>query len=266
HLHPVAVLAYACAKNGKAELEKLFKDQKPPPLWVSYADPGFTLATKIIMLVGKYQSRFGQKPAILFLQKHGLLISAKSPDTALQLLRKVLNRCASKLKYPKAVKTKPVSKKLIADTKICLRRVFTKVTGQDVTIKHFYDDVIAAFWHQPEAPKMLRPMALTPDELLYANGPAMWVDSRDPNKIAERLSRQIKRGERHSAAFLVKGVGLFVAAGEKLTPTIRDITENSFIIRTNALRFGGILTLNKSGRNFIYKWESEAFRKKLAST
>jgi len=29
HLHPVAVLAYACAKNGRAELEKLFKIYLP---------------------------------------------------------------------------------------------------------------------------------------------------------------------------------------------------------------------------------------------
>ena len=265
HLHPVAVLAYACAKSGKAELEKLFKDEKPPPLWVPYTDPGFMLAKKIVTLVGNYQRRFGQKPAIVFLQKHGLLISANNPDSALQLLRKVVNRCGSKLKQPKAEKNKHISQELIADTKICIRRAFTEATGQHATTSYFYDDVIAAFWLQPETPKMLRPTALTPDELLYANGPAMWVDSCDSKKIAERLTRQTKRGGKPSVAFLVKGIGLFVVAGKKLAPTIRDIVESSFIIRTNALRFGGILTLNKSERVFINQWEAEVFRKKLAS-
>ena len=265
HLHPVAVLAYACAKNGKAELEKLFKDEKPPPLWVPYTDPGFMLAKKIVTLVGDYQRRFGQKPAIVFLQKHGLLISANSSNSALQLLRMVINRCAGKLKHPKAGKTKRFSQKVITDTKLCIRRAFFEATGQHATISYFYDDVIASFWCQPDAPKMLRPTALTPDELLYANGPAMWLDSCDSKKIAERLTRQIKRGEKPSVAFLVKGVGLFVAGGKKLATTIRDIVESSFLIRTNALRFGGILTLNKSEREFINQWESEAFRKKLTS-
>ena len=112
---------------------------------------------------------------------------------------------------------------------------------------------------------MLSSAVLTPDELLYANGPAMWVDKCDAEKIAAKLTSQIKKGKRHSVAFLVKGVGLFIAAGEKLVPTIRDIVESSFVIRTNAFRMGGILSLNKRQQDFINKWESEAFRKKLLS-
>jgi rhamnose utilization protein RhaD (predicted bifunctional aldolase and dehydrogenase) len=71
HLHPSTVGAYLNAKNGKAELEKLFKDERLPPLWVPYTDPGLTLAKRIAKLVADYQRRFGKKPAILFLQKHG---------------------------------------------------------------------------------------------------------------------------------------------------------------------------------------------------
>jgi len=178
HLHPVTVLAYACAKNGRAELEKLFKEEKFPPLWVPYADPGFMLAKRITRAVVRYQNQFGKKPAILFLQKHGLLISANSPNVALQLLRKVINRCASRLKQPKAGKIKPVSQKVIADAKLCIRRAFFEATGRHTTISYFYDDAIAAFWRQRDAQKMLASAALTPDELLYANGPAMWVPPR----------------------------------------------------------------------------------------
>ena len=72
HLHPVAVLAYACAKNGRAELEKLFKNEKFPPLWVPYIDPGFTLAKRMAKLVDGYQNRLGKKPVVLFLQKQCL--------------------------------------------------------------------------------------------------------------------------------------------------------------------------------------------------
>jgi rhamnose utilization protein RhaD (predicted bifunctional aldolase and dehydrogenase) len=39
HLHPVAVLSYACAKNGQREIEKLFKGEKYPPLWIPYVMP-----------------------------------------------------------------------------------------------------------------------------------------------------------------------------------------------------------------------------------
>ena len=265
HLHPAVVLAYACAKNGRTELEKLFEDQKPPPLWVPYTDPGFTLAKKVAKLIDGYQNRFAKKPAILFLQRHGLLVSAKSPDAALRLLRKVINRCAGKLKQLKAGKIKKVSQEIVADAKLDIRRAFYEATGRYAVISYFCDDAIAVFGRQKDVEKMLLPGALTPDELLYANGPAMWVDDCDSKKIAGRLSSQIEKGKKPSVAFLSKGVGLFIAGTEKITPAIRDIVQSSFFIRTNAFRLGGVHSLNKAEQDFINKWEAEAFRKKLAS-
>lgn len=265
HLHPVAVLAYACAKNGRAELEKLFKNDKFPPLWVPYIEPGFTLAKRIAKLVDGYQNRFGKKPAVLFLQKHGLLISAQSPDTALQLLHKVINRCAGKLKQPRVRKICPISQELIADIKLCIRRAFYEATGQYAVISYFYNDEIAAFWRQKDAEKVLLQGPLTPDELVYANGPAMWVQDCSSEKIANKLTSQIKKGRKPPIAFLVKGTGLFVAGTEKIASTVRDIAESSFFIRANASRFGGILSLSKTEQDFINRWEAEAFRKRLAS-
>jgi rhamnose utilization protein RhaD (predicted bifunctional aldolase and dehydrogenase) len=104
HLHPDAVLPFVCAGNGRTELKKLFKNAKFPSLWVPYAHPGFALAKKIAKLNADYQRQFGKKPAVLFLQKHGLIVSADSPNVALRLLRGVINRCAVKLKcrpFPK---------------------------------------------------------------------------------------------------------------------------------------------------------------------
>lgn len=265
HLHPAAVLAYACARNGRAEFEKLFKRESSPPVWVPYVDPGFVLGKKITRVVHTYQEKLGRKPGVLFLQKHGLLISADSPDAALALLRKVINRCTGKLRQPKALRTRPINRKVIVATTRRIRRAFYEAAGQYTTVSYFCDDAIVWFWQQKDAERMLRPGALTPDELLYANGPAMWVGSCDLEKIAIKLARQIKKGGKPSVAFLVKGVGLFVAGTKKIAPAIRDIVASSFFIRANASRLGGVLTLNKRERDFIVQWESEAFRKKLAS-
>lgn len=265
HLHPSAVGAYVNAKNGKAELEKLFKGESLAPLWVPYTDPGFTLAKKISELVDNYQKQFGKKPEILFLEKHGLFISAGSPDAALRLVRKVINRCNSKLRQPKAGKIKSVSQEKINDVKRCIRKAFFEATGEHATISYFYDDEIAAFLAQRDAEEMLSAGVLTPDELVYANGSAMWVDRIERANIAKRLTQQIKNGERHGVAFLVKNTGLFVAGKKKMAQTVRDIVAYSAFIRTNARRMGGICSLNKRERDFINRWEAEAFRKKVAS-
>ncbi len=111
---------------------------------------------------------------------------------------------------------------------------------------------------------MLSSGVLTPDELLYANGPAMWVDKCNSTAIAARLSSQIKNGLNLSTAFLVKGVGLFVAGSEKIAPAVSEIVVSSLFIRANASRLGGIRGLNKRQQDFIKQWETDAFRKKLA--
>ena len=277
HLHPSATGAYVNAKKGKAKLEKLFKDESLPPLWVPYTDPGYMLAKRIARLVDGYQKQFGEKPAILFLEKHGLLITAKTATGALRLVRSVMNRCNSKLKHPKPGSAKSLKREIISDVKLCIEKAYFEATGKPAAIWYYYNDAIADFLRQKDAKKMLNG-SLTPDELVYANGPAMWVELKKSQKphsdvmlegisksIAGRLKRQIESGRKISAAFLVKDVGLFVVGTEKIAPTVRDIVLYSIFIRANANRMGGILTLNKRQEDFINNWESEAFRKKLAS-
>ncbi|NOR66109.1 MAG: hypothetical protein GQ528_01980 [Woeseiaceae bacterium] len=98
HLHPSAAGAYVNARDGRAKLDKLFKAESLPPLWVPYTDPGYMLARRISRMVESYQGRYGKTPGILFLEKHGLFITAGSAGAALRLVRRVIKQCNSKLK------------------------------------------------------------------------------------------------------------------------------------------------------------------------
>ncbi len=260
HLHPSAVGAYVNAKDGKRALERLFKGEKYPPLWVAYADPGLILARRMAGLVEEYRLCFGRRPAILFLEKHGLLVSAGSLRTGLRLVRKVIGRCRRKLKQPSKVRIKPISHKEVNTIRLFLRRAFWTATGRYVALSYFCDNTIAAFWRQRNGKRLLSAPALTPDELLYAKGPPLWVEPADIGKVSGWLTSQIKREKRASAAFLVKGIGLFVVGRGKVALTVRDIVMSSLFIRTNASRFGGISSLNKQQQDCINQWESETYR------
>jgi rhamnulose-1-phosphate aldolase len=93
----------------------------------------------------------------------------------------------------------------------------------------------------------------------------MWIDKCDSKLITRQLKQKIGQIGKTPAAFLVKGIGLFIAGKETLAPTIRDLVESSLFIRTNAVCLGGILTLNKRQQDFVNRWEAEAFRKKIAA-
>ncbi len=279
HLHPIVVAAYVNARNGKAELENLFKKSEIrnpkseislPLLWVPYADPGFMLAKKIARLSGDYEVQFGRKPAILFLEKHGLLVTAQTADCALRLVRRVISLCSSKLKKseirnPKSEISTP-NRQDITTAKLTIRKGVFDATGRYLPVTYFGKaGAVAAFMARKGADKLLATPALNPDELVYANGSAVWLEKCDAEMVARKIRLQVGKGQKPPVAFVVKGLGLFVAADKKTAPVIAEITTGSLIIRMNAAKFGGILALTNRQQNFINNWESEAFRKQLAS-
>jgi len=251
HLHPAAVLAYCCAKDGRAKLERLFKHQKFPPVWVSYADPGYMLAKRIEKLVCDYKARYGRGPAIMFLQNHGLVVAANSSDTALQLVRRVVNTCDSKLKRPKAAKIRPADNEAIAEASSAIRRAIFQTGGKRVAVKHFINETIAGFMARSNGRRLCLGAAVTPDELVYARGAAMWVDKAEPQIILNKLRRRIGLGAEPPAGFLIKPLGLFVAGGRGQVSLIKDVIITYLAVRSFAADLGGICPLNKRQRQFI---------------
>ena len=113
------------------------------------------------------------------------------------------------------------------------------------------DDSITAFAAMKNGRQLLSGASIAPDELIYANGPAMWLDKCDSRKIAEKLKRSIAKGRKPSSAFLVKNTGLFIAGNSENIPAIRDTVVSSLFIRSCASQMGGITPLNKRQEEFI---------------
>ena len=266
HLHPLVVAAYVNAKNGRAIIEKRFAKEGLIPLWVPYTDPGYMLAKRIAKLVGEYETEHGRKPSVLFLEKHGLFVTANSAGAALRRVRQVIAICEAGLKAPRSKSIKLPSAECVTETKLALRKALLLVTGQYLPVSYYPTlEAVTPFMAHKDARKLLSTPALNPDELVYANGSAMWLDAARAEPLARKLKALIERGQKVPAAFVVKGLGLFVAAEKGLADLIADITETSLKIRMYAARMGGVLALTKREQDFINTWESEAFRKKLVS-
>jgi NAD(P)-dependent dehydrogenase (short-subunit alcohol dehydrogenase family)/rhamnose utilization protein RhaD (predicted bifunctional aldolase and dehydrogenase) len=265
HLHPSVVGAYLNAKEGRAKLERLFREERIPPLWVPYVDPGFTLARRIGELVEGYRQQFQKMPQILFLEKHGLFVTARTAGATLRLVRRVIERCGAACRPFRAIRTRPPAPAQVRAARFCVRRAFFEATGTYGPVTYTNDEVIAGFERHAEAKRLLSCGALTPDELVYSNGPALWVDRCDAKAIAKRLIAQIDDGQKPAVAFLVKNVGLFIAGAGQIAQTVKDIVAYSLFIRANAHRMGGIRTLSRAEQKFINEWESEAFRMRLVS-
>lgn len=88
HTHPLCVTMLAVRKSGMAELRSLF----PESVTVGYAAPGLPLSELVLDAVkGK------PEPGIVFLQNHGLIVSADTMQDAVNLHRDIIVKINSYL-------------------------------------------------------------------------------------------------------------------------------------------------------------------------
>ena len=85
HSHPVPANAVTCNPAGEGILENLTKPGEPRPLWVPYVKPGFTLAFSLAGHITEYETIHGRIPQTIFLQNHGFICTAVTPQRCLSI-------------------------------------------------------------------------------------------------------------------------------------------------------------------------------------
>ncbi|MGA2092632.1 MAG: class II aldolase/adducin family protein [Sedimentisphaerales bacterium] len=248
HLHPTAIGAYTSAKNGKSEIAKLFKNVNYSPLWIPHASSGLTLAKKAEELINGYQRRLGITPSVLFLAKHGLFVSAKTPDEAIRLTQGVINRCKSNLPGRVVLCRRPAEKDVKA-AKIAIAGAISTLSGYRPNVSFFYNSNIAEFISRKDAAKLPAKGPLSAAEIVYAGGAPIWISSLD--EVVAGLKPILKKGNGLPAAYVVKNLGLFIAANRENVSAIAEVISGSLFVRSRATQFGGVLALSRREQEFI---------------
>lgn len=249
HLHPTAVSPYVCSRDGEQAIEKLFAPEKLPPLWVPCADTGYMTARRIAKLLPAYRKQYQALPKLLFLQKHGLVVTEDSAAAVIKLTQKVVRTCQRNLQKPKAKPVKTPAPTDIAQARKAIRAAL-KVTETEIpTLKHYFDAELAKLLAQPEIAQWCKIPALVPHELSYANGMPLFVDDVDTDKIAKQILQARKKGIQ-APTFLVKNIGLFVIAPTKKNQIIKDVLTAGLTIRQHLDQLGGANPMTKRQQLF----------------
>lgn len=250
HLHPITIGAYVSSKNGKNEIAKLFNREKYPPLWIPQALSGLALAKMTRRLINGYQKRFGTMPAIIFLAKHGLFVSANTSDEALRLTQNVISRCKSNLGRPGILCRHPAIQSIKA-AKRAITEAISISAGQLPGVTFFYNRDIAEFIHRKDAGKLPAKGPLSAAEIVYAGGAPVWIEKPDKMKMVSVLKKHLNKNGVLPAAFIVKDLGLFVVADRKNASAIAEVISGSLFVRSRSTQFGGVVALSRREQNFI---------------
>ena len=264
HVHPPAGLAYVCAKGGRAAVERLLGGEARPPLWVPYANPGYALAKRIAALTARYEREHGRAPSVVFLENHGLLVSADRPEAVLRELRRVVAALQRGLPASPSARPKEPTREVVRSAALAIRGAVFEATGERVCVRHRLDAEIAALLGRGEAGSPAEVSPVTPDEIVYAHGAPVWIETVDRAAILKSLRRRIDR-QGMARAFLLKGVGLFGTGTAASLGTVLDMARSALLVKWWAARLGGARPLSKARREFISEWEAESYRRKLAA-
>ncbi len=73
HTHPTLINGLMCAVNSKELTKELFGNDA---LYVEYTDPGYVLFKLVEKRINEFRTKFNKKPRIIFLENHGVFVSA----------------------------------------------------------------------------------------------------------------------------------------------------------------------------------------------
>jgi rhamnose utilization protein RhaD (predicted bifunctional aldolase and dehydrogenase)/NAD(P)-dependent dehydrogenase (short-subunit alcohol dehydrogenase family) len=277
HTHPTTVNALTCAKRGAEIAERILGSSV---LWIPYTDPGLPLARVIRDARRSYEQRTGTPaPRMMLLQNHGLIVTGDSTAEIEEISGRLVAVIQAHLEAAPAISWGDVERFEADDARTALHAVGPALrallaTGDRLKVLEFDDSPLAvSMASSPLGREFALGGPLTPDQIVYAGSFPLLVEApagSSPNHLVEAVTSALAaRAATDSAApiiVLVRGLGLFAAGDSHAqADTARQVYLDAVGVSVEAHRMGGVRPLADAEREFIDRWEAEAYRRGVAA-
>jgi NAD(P)-dependent dehydrogenase (short-subunit alcohol dehydrogenase family)/rhamnose utilization protein RhaD (predicted bifunctional aldolase and dehydrogenase) len=261
HTHPVAANALNCGPGLKA-LKEITPANELPPLWVPYTDPGWRLATTIKSAAEAYEKKHNHPPVVIFMENHGLLVSAPEARACMALHHEWVRRCERYFlpEAPPLRASSGLDAAALRKAMVSLRRTWREARG-GAPFARLTNDTELAGVACDERAETLAGGSLTPDHIVYTGSRAVLGES------LEDLAAKLKPALSEKAAprvAMIRNVGTFLVAEN--APKL-DAAEALGVAAAKITRLamgrGGAHNLGPASAEFIINWEAEHYRSAL---
>ena len=233
HSHSVYANLAACSKECLAIVGKALADVDYTWGFVPYTDPGARLTFSIRDELARVEKETGKKPAVIFMENHGLIAHHDDPDECLRIHTAVNARIAAAFGIaPDAFPAVSVKETCCGMVEADAPYLTEQIASGDYDEKFFLE--------QP----------LYPDQLVFLTGAfAMTKDAP---------------AEGCCAADPETGKVVFNMPAAKAQVIAETLTAVVFICRQIEKTGRTLSTMGEAAKAFIANWESEKYRKSLA--
>ena len=254
HTHPSLVNGVACSREGERAVRRLFGDD---PLWLPISDPGFVLAAAVReKLAGR------APPGIVFLQNHGVFVSADSPAAVKALYEKIINAIAAKITRRPDFSGECSAYRNSGETGKALEKA-AETDGPR----------FAVFRRNNEIARLVRDRAsfepvssaYTPDHIVYSGSDPLFIeDGDDPASAWKAHAEKTGRPAKIAA---VRALGVFgIGPSPSLAELALELFTDTMKVAAYTESFGGPNFMTEEKIAFINNWEAERYRQKLVET
>ncbi len=245
HTHPVYANLAACSAEGAEVVQEALADMGHSHAYVPYINPGAQLTFSIMNITNEVEKNTGKKPAIIFMENHGLIVTCPTGAECLKLSDEVNKRIARAYgvtfdDWPEIMlETGPGEGTWISVTAWLKNQLLTRDWNLDFFTKQ----------------------SLYPDQLVFLNGQVDVVERGNltsalisGNKISNKCTFFRETGE------------VYYTCERKEAQTIEETLCAILFITETIIKSGRhICTMDEAGKDFISGWESEAYRRNLAA-
>jgi len=265
HLHPTLINGVLCSRNAKNFTQNHFGDKV---LFVPYTDPGYTLFKKVEDDILLYREKFKSDPKIIFLENHGVFVSADSTSEIRKIYTSITTTIKKQLQLlpeTEELPYNPLLHKVLPAMRMLLSDEKTKV------IRYRHNTLISRYYtNQQEFHKISLP--LIPDIIVYCRTHFIYIEqSTTAEKTLDSFRIQLPRFLNEYGylprVVVIRDMGMFaIEETSTRAETVLDLYEELIKISHYALQYGGIKLLTPEQVSFIDKWEAESYRRKITKT
>ncbi|NLM77767.1 MAG: hypothetical protein GX173_06740 [Ruminococcaceae bacterium] len=254
HTHPVYANLATCSVEGSMIADQVLDGLAEKHVYIPYINPGAQLTFAVQQAIQTEIQRSGHKPAILFMQNHGLVITGDDVDYCLALHDTVNERIAQA--YSVSAADWP---------EVAVEAVDTPAGEAGQVWRSATPWLREALQTKDWNLNMLATDALYPDQLVYLGGQ---VDVAEEGTMADMLGKQApKDGPLALKCTIFRENGdVLYRCGRNEAQTIEE-TICAVLFINKVVRSSGrrLCTMSEAGRQFVSNWEGEHYRRNIAA-
>ena len=255
HLHPAMVNGLTCGQSGKASMEKLFSDA----LWIPLVNPGYILAKTVRDAQSRFVEQYGHTPQIVFLQNHGVFVSANSLEEIETLYAQIMEKLSH------SIIRKPNFSEIKLDTdriefvQKAMRSYFGGKKDYPIVANHELSNRLV----DKEAFSSIS-SAYTPDHIVYSGFMPLWInesiftEADSVESMSSAIQNFVDSYGVPPKVIAVQNTAAFATSEAALSLFVDTIKVAVF-----TESFGGPRFMDNDQIEFIRTWEVEQYRSKM---